>query len=189
MRLNRSPTISVDPQISIFNASATVDVWRASLARPAVEQQELARCLAPDEERRAARFRAQRDRIRFSAARGLLRHILARYVGVAPARIVFGYEALGKPLLPDHPEVSFNLSHSGDVLVVAITHGRRVGVDVEAGLGLGGRLMREALRRARELGHSAVLLVGDAPYYERFGFSREATDANNRPLLQVTYQP
>ena len=38
-------------------------------------------------------------------------------------------------------------------------------------LGLGGKLMREALKRAAGLGHKAVLLVGDAPYYERFGFS------------------
>jgi predicted N-acetyltransferase YhbS len=42
-------------------------------------------------------------------------------------------------------------------------------------LGLGGKLMREALQRARGLGHKAVLLVGDAPYYERFGFSTEKT--------------
>jgi predicted N-acetyltransferase YhbS len=42
-------------------------------------------------------------------------------------------------------------------------------------LGLGGKLMREALRRAADLGHKAVLLVGDAPYYERFGFSTERT--------------
>ncbi|WP_414472065.1 GNAT family N-acetyltransferase [Microvirga sp. M2] len=42
-------------------------------------------------------------------------------------------------------------------------------------LGLGGKLMREALGRTAALGHKAVLLVGDAPYYERFGFSREKT--------------
>jgi predicted N-acetyltransferase YhbS len=42
-------------------------------------------------------------------------------------------------------------------------------------LGLGGKLMREALARAGQLGHKAVLLVGDAPYYERFGFSTERT--------------
>jgi predicted N-acetyltransferase YhbS len=36
--------------------------------------------------------------------------------------------------------------------------------------GLGGALMREAIGRARALGHGAILLVGDAPYYERFGF-------------------
>src|SRR5919107_5135542 len=42
-------------------------------------------------------------------------------------------------------------------------------------LGLGGKLMREALKRAGDLGHKAVLLVGDAPYYERFGFSTSKT--------------
>ena len=37
-------------------------------------------------------------------------------------------------------------------------------------LGVGAKLMREALWRAATLGHKAVLLVGDAPYYARFGF-------------------
>lgn len=41
--------------------------------------------------------------------------------------------------------------------------------------GLGGGLMRAALERAEELGHSSVLLVGDAPYYERFGFTSAHT--------------
>lgn len=43
------------------------------------------------------------------------------------------------------------------------------------GEGLGKAMMREALWRAACLGHGAVLLVGDASYYERFGFSAEAT--------------
>ena len=41
------------------------------------------------------------------------------------------------------------------------------------GLGIGNRLMREALSRATALGHRAVILVGDAPYYARFGFTHE----------------
>lgn len=40
------------------------------------------------------------------------------------------------------------------------------------GEGLGGWLMRESLARAAALGWSRVLLVGDAPYYSRFGFER-----------------
>ncbi len=40
------------------------------------------------------------------------------------------------------------------------------------GEGLGGLLMRDSLTRARRLGWGRVLLVGDAPYYSRFGFSR-----------------
>ncbi len=44
------------------------------------------------------------------------------------------------------------------------------------GLGLGSKLMRAALNRASTLGHRTVLLVGDAPYYERFGFSAAMTE-------------
>lgn len=43
--------------------------------------------------------------------------------------------------------------------------------------GIGAALMRRALEEALRLGHSAVLLVGDAPYYGRFGFSAEKTAA------------
>jgi len=39
--------------------------------------------------------------------------------------------------------------------------------------GIGARLMIEALDRAKAFGHDAVLLVGDAPYYARFGFERD----------------
>ncbi|HEX8663635.1 MAG TPA: N-acetyltransferase [Beijerinckiaceae bacterium] len=49
------------------------------------------------------------------------------------------------------------------------------------GLGLGSRLMREALARAKARGHEAVLLVGDAPYYGRFGFSAEKTGTLRLP--------
>jgi len=41
--------------------------------------------------------------------------------------------------------------------------------------GVGSALMRRAVARARMFGHRAILLVGDAPYYERFGFSAVAT--------------
>lgn len=41
--------------------------------------------------------------------------------------------------------------------------------------GLGGTLIRYSLDRAAEQGHRIVLLVGDAPYYVRFGFTRENT--------------
>ena len=40
------------------------------------------------------------------------------------------------------------------------------------GQGLGGLLMREAIRRAARLGHGAIILVGDPGYYRRFGFER-----------------
>jgi predicted N-acetyltransferase YhbS len=39
--------------------------------------------------------------------------------------------------------------------------------------GIGGALVRHAIAAARRLGHGAVILVGDAPYYSRFGFTAE----------------
>jgi predicted N-acetyltransferase YhbS len=41
--------------------------------------------------------------------------------------------------------------------------------------GIGARLMKQAIATARMRGHGAILLVGDAPYYGRFGFSAEKT--------------
>ena len=49
------------------------------------------------------------------------------------------------------------------------------------GLGLGAKLMRAALERAAARGHGAVLLVGDAPYYARFGFSAALTERLRLP--------
>lgn len=48
-------------------------------------------------------------------------------------------------------------------------------------LGLGGEMMQAALLRAKALGHGAVLLVGDEPYYTRFGFERRFTERLTMP--------
>ncbi|MGZ8309767.1 MAG: GNAT family N-acetyltransferase, partial [Rhodoplanes sp.] len=47
--------------------------------------------------------------------------------------------------------------------------------------GIGALLMRRALAEAGARGHAAVLLVGDAPYYARFGFSAEKTGPLSLP--------
>lgn len=48
-------------------------------------------------------------------------------------------------------------------------------------LGLGAEMMRASLDRATALGHGAVLLVGDEPYYRRFGFERRFTEELTLP--------
>ena len=49
------------------------------------------------------------------------------------------------------------------------------------GKGIGANLMRAAIFEARRLGHGAILLVGDAPYYERFGFFADKTSTLMMP--------
>jgi 4'-phosphopantetheinyl transferase len=98
---------------------------------PPGELSRLSSCLDHGERQRAARLHFQRDRDRFLASRGLLRHILASYLNSPPGVIHFGYAPQGKPFLLDHPDLHFNLSHAADVLVLAVATGRELGVDVE----------------------------------------------------------
>jgi predicted N-acetyltransferase YhbS len=49
------------------------------------------------------------------------------------------------------------------------------------GAGVGSALMRHAIAEAQKLGHRAILLVGDAPYYARFGFSADKTGSLAMP--------
>jgi 4'-phosphopantetheinyl transferase len=90
--------------------------------------------LSSDERARADRFVFDRDRRRYVAAHGILRAILAGYLGADPAALVFRTESAGKPKLAParHGRVlRFNLSHSRDLALVAVNRGCDIGVDLE----------------------------------------------------------
>ena len=118
--------------LSLF--AQDVHVWRAALEMDASCLQSLQRTLSEDEVTRAERFRFQRDRMQFIAARGLLRSILARYLSVEPGHLRFCYGDHGKPALAhalSKDEIRFNISHSGRLALVAVTRGRAIGIDLE----------------------------------------------------------
>lgn len=80
---------------------------------------------------RAARFHFRMDALRCLAAEALLRHALGRQHQVPAAQCRLATGAEGKPYLLDHPDLHFNLSHSGPWVLCAL-HGAPVGIDVEA---------------------------------------------------------
>jgi 4'-phosphopantetheinyl transferase len=107
---------------------ARLDVASASL-------QAFAAMLSKDEQLRAGRFVFERDRRRFTVARALLRGLLAQRLGVQSESVELTSGPHGKPALAPRcatTDLSFNVSHSEDVAVYAFTHGREVGIDVEA---------------------------------------------------------
>ena len=109
----------------------TAHLWRFALDRDPELVRQLFDCLASDERTRAQRFVAERDRTRFTVGRGLLRTILSRYLQQPARDLRFTYGPQGKPSLVDAPEIGFNLAHSGRSGLLAITRGRRIGVDIE----------------------------------------------------------
>ncbi|MBW4507541.1 MAG: 4'-phosphopantetheinyl transferase superfamily protein [Scytonematopsis contorta HA4267-MV1] len=117
---------------NITLAKNEVHIWQAALEVNDI--QSLQQNLSIDEVKRAERFRFQKDRENFIIARGFLRKILSRYLGVLPRDLCFCYGANGKPALTkafDGDKLKFNLSHSHGIALYAITLNRNIGIDIE----------------------------------------------------------
>ncbi|MGH9607193.1 MAG: 4'-phosphopantetheinyl transferase family protein [Terracidiphilus sp.] len=91
--------------------------------------------LPPDEVSLALRIGSGEAQVRFIQCRIVLRLLLGRLIGEEWYSRPFEYESGGKPALPAESPVGFNLAHSGDLAVFALSHSSRnpfqVGVDVE----------------------------------------------------------
>jgi 4'-phosphopantetheinyl transferase len=115
-------------------AEGVVQFWRIDLGAVAKAESRWQSVLSPDERDRASRFHFERDRLHFCAARAWLRILLGGYLVADPQDLRFRYSDKGKPEL-DEPHASsgltFNLSHSGGVALIAITRDRPIGVDIE----------------------------------------------------------
>jgi 4'-phosphopantetheinyl transferase len=124
-----------------------VRTFLAEVDVPSARRTQLARLLSPDETARAGGYRFERHRHRFVVARGLLRGILGRYLDADPRAIRFRYSPNGKPALDadgpaayptasavlgrDPRALTFNVSHSDGLALIAVSCGVRLGVDVE----------------------------------------------------------
>lgn len=117
-------------------APATVDVWVAPSS--SLDPRDLARMatvLTPEETARGARFVRATDRAAFVLTRALVRTRLSLYGPTAPADWRFVTNEHQCPFvaadLAGSPRLSFNVSHTDGLVVLAVTRGHRVGVDVE----------------------------------------------------------
>ena len=110
-----------------------VHVWQFDLRRWVRWHSGLAAVLSEEETQRINRLRPPAARRQLTRAKGLLRHVLARYTHLPAARIRLACSATGKPSLvtPTQDGLQFNLSHAGNRALIAITRDRAVGVDVE----------------------------------------------------------
>lgn len=107
-----------------------VHIWRIILPTTSEIEYSLSHNLSNDEHLRANKFYFEIDKKKFIIYRGALRNLLARYLGVLPNEIHFDYNKFGKPYLKEY-NLYFNLSHSGDYAICAITKNNDIGIDVE----------------------------------------------------------
>ena len=109
-------------------APGEAHVWRIEVG----EGKGDASLLTTEERERAAQIRTPARRGRWVASRAALRTILARHLDAKPGDVRLRFGPHGKPELDLDPvPLRFNLSHSGDLALVALSAEREVGIDVE----------------------------------------------------------
>ena len=105
-----------------------IDIWQYPLNTSFPQAQSL---LNQEELARANRYHFERHQRRFTIARATLRLILSRYTAIPPQDLVFGENEYGKPHLLNRPDIQFNLSHSGELALLAIGKENPMGIDLE----------------------------------------------------------
>ena len=115
-------------------SDSEVHLFRVNLEQPRWAVSKMSASLSAEEEERAGRFHFQRDRRRFTISRGVLRAVIGRYLEKSPESIRFSYGEQGKPELAPAmgaTPMQFNVAHSRELALIAVTAGAAVGVDIE----------------------------------------------------------
>ncbi len=110
-------------------------IWLALLDYPADITATWLRLLSEQERRIAAQFYFERDRRRYIVAHTFLRRILGAYLDLTSEELSIAVASHGKPYLirqPDMLDIRFNLSHSHDAALLALTLDCDLGVDIES---------------------------------------------------------
>lgn len=107
-----------------------IDIWLFSLENLRDEEKNL---LNTEEQTRANRYHFERHRRRFTVARSKMRKILAAYLSIETKASALQFETNdhGKPMLLSHSGLEFNLSHSGDMALLAVGKEFPMGIDLE----------------------------------------------------------
>jgi 4'-phosphopantetheinyl transferase len=119
---------------ALVPAPGQVQLHLVSLACTASELARLRGFLTPEELERCSRLIDRERRDRAVAGRGVVREMLGGYLGEEPGSVRLSEGEFGKLHLSDHLEtdsISFNLSHAGSRLLLAVAAGGEIGVDME----------------------------------------------------------
>jgi 4'-phosphopantetheinyl transferase len=110
-----------------------VQLWRIDLADSAGLRDRFTTLLTPSEQLHASRYRLAQARDHFSVGRACLRTLLGNLSGLDPRSITITTGVHGKPESPNlnGHSIAFNVAHSKDTILIALSRNGPVGVDVE----------------------------------------------------------
>ncbi|MFD1162101.1 4'-phosphopantetheinyl transferase family protein [Hwangdonia seohaensis] len=109
----------------------TIHTWvvNVNYVTPIIEN--LKHLIDMDEKQKASKFRFKKDQNIFIIARGALRFLSAFYLNMDAKEIEFKYGEYGKPEYNFDSDLKFNISHSGEIIVLSFVKNFEIGVDIE----------------------------------------------------------
>lgn len=102
--------------------------------------------LSDAEQAQALTFSRPDLRLRYLRIRTQVRRVLAQFSGIPASELSFAHSSQGKPFLTNLP-ISFNISHSGDYLAIAMAHQNKAGIKLDK---LGVDLEQRVAKRNRD---------------------------------------
>lgn len=120
---------------NIDSGNKRVDIW-FTFSDNIIDKSLLDRyrqLLSAEERHRETCFHFKKDQHRYLVSRALVRTALSAYAPIAPADWAFNFNAYGKPSIANsiHSALSFNLSHTDGLSVLAVARGIELGIDTE----------------------------------------------------------
>ena len=122
------------PGMPLALAAGEAHIWFDPGVEKGLDIEEPGRIISAAERLEAQQFLFERDAERYRSSHALLRKVLSYYLGETPEELIFVAGPNGKPALGTsfgRVGVCFNMSHSGDAVLIAVTRGSEVGVDLE----------------------------------------------------------
>lgn len=114
-----------------YNLSNHFDLWRIYIPdhRDSIDKDY--DLLLKEEQEKSETFLKEEDRVRYILSRIYVRKLLAKYLNTETTELEFKYSEQNKPILENYPMLNFNISHSGDYIILGFANKWSVGVDIE----------------------------------------------------------
>ena len=153
-----------------------VTVFQAKVCTETLYDQRYWAVLDKLEQTQASRIKQPLLQHRYVEIHGRLRILLGQWLNESPDLLKISRTAQGKPYLADYPKLSFNLSHTGDYVLFAVTRQAQLGVDIEvckARANLAG-LVAKCFSKQEQAYWSQLPKSDQVPAFYRFWTQKEA---------------
>lgn len=114
-----------------FNLLNNFDLWRVHIPDHLGSLETDIDLLLEEERVKSESFTTDEDRNRYVLGKIYVRKLIANYLKTEPHNLGFKYSERQKPILENYPMVNFNVSHSGDYIIIGFANKWSVGVDIE----------------------------------------------------------